>query len=285
MAYGLCRFSEEELGAYLDRIGLRDAPAVSAEALERLHFEHIQNIVFENLDIHLGRLIEIDVARIFDKIVGRGRGGFCYELNTLFASLLHTLGFDVTLHACRVVTSGARWIPFGHIATIVHLEEDWLADVGFGNSFQRPLRLAEGVEQADEGGTHLLETVEEGWFLRSRIDTDTFEPEYRLDLTPQHIDAFKERCHWTQTSVESGFTHRTFVTRPHSGGRLTLLGLEARTFKGGVHEDRKISWHERDAMLAEVFRLPADDIAALPKGERADWFDIPAKEEKESTDE
>ena len=176
---GLARFSHNETERYLGRIGAGAVGRVNADTLEALQFTHIQSVAFENLDIHLGRSIEIDVPCIFDKVVRRGRGGFCYELNSLFGSLLVSLGFDVTIHACRVVTSASRWIPFGHVCLNVKCEEqDWLVDVGFGNSFQRPLRIGFDGEQKDEAGSHKLTKVEEGWLLSSRIFGGDFDPEY-----------------------------------------------------------------------------------------------------------
>jgi N-hydroxyarylamine O-acetyltransferase len=279
--YGFVQFSLDEIAAYLRRIECCAIDVPSAEALEQLHFQHIQSIPFENLDIHLGRPIELDVSQIFEKIIRQGRGGFCYELNSLFASLLYSLGFEVTAHAARVVTEGARWIAFGHICLSVKCETDWLVDVGFGNSFQRPLEITKGETQNDEGGEHLLERVEEGWLLSSRIDTDNLDPEYRFDLQPRHLDEFKERCHWTQTSTDSGFTHRTFVTRPIEGGRLTVLGLELRTYQNGAFTERTITPEERANIFVNQFGLPENIVRRLPEGKRAPWFKIEKADERD----
>lgn len=257
--------------SYLARIGCSAAPP-SIEALNALHFAHIHAVVFENLDIHLGRSIEIDVPKTFDKIVTHGRGGFCYELNTLFASLLYSLGYDVTVHAARVVTSGSRWIPFGHLCLNVECEGRWLVDVGFGNSIQRPLLIGKEGVQSDEGGDHTLEKVEEGWFLSSRILADSFDPEYRFDLTPRHLDEFRERCHWTQTDHTSGFTRNIMATRPTPEGRRTVLGFTLRDFVSGESSDRLINLEERARIFIEDFGLPREDVEALPTGVRSERF-------------
>jgi len=86
-----------DVGAYLNRIGFDGAPRQRADTLRALHAAHLETVPFENLDIHLGRPIVLDEAAFFDKIVRRGRGGFCFELNGLFAALLRALGFDVTM--------------------------------------------------------------------------------------------------------------------------------------------------------------------------------------------
>lgn len=272
MNSGLQSLSEEEAETYLRRIGFSRAPLADAATLDALHYAHIHSVVFENLDIHLGRPIEIDIPKIFDKIVRRGRGGFCYELNTLFATLLHSLGYDVTVHAARVVTAGSRWIPFGHLCLNVECEGRWLVDVGFGNSFQRPLRIGKEGVQSDEGGDHTLQKVEEGWLLRSRIFHDTFDPEYRFDLTPRHFDEFKERCHWTQTDHTSGFTRNIMASRPTPEGRRTVLGFTLREFVGGESRERSINAVERARIFIDDFDLPREDVEAFhPVSERIDF--------------
>lgn len=270
----LVTLTEGEVSAYLKRLGCPPVDVPDRQTLETLHFAHIHSIVFENLDIHLVRPIEIEIRKIFDKIVRRGRGGFCYELNTLFASLLHSLGYDVTVHAARVVTAGSRWIPFGHLCLNVECGGRWLVDVGFGNSFQRPLEISRQGVQSDEGGDHTLEKVEEGWLLRSRIYTDTFDPEYRFDLTPRHLHEFQERCHWTQTDHTSGFTRNIMATRPTPDGRRTVLGFTLREFAGGESRERPINAEERARIFIEDFGVPPEDVEALPPGVRSDRFPV-----------
>lgn len=271
--FGLFRFTDKEIDGYLERIGVDAVGEPDLKTLEDLHFAHIHAIVFENLDVHLGRPIEIDIPKIFDKIVQRGRGGFCFELNTLFASLLYTLGYDLTVHAARVVTSGSRWIPFGHVCLNVTCEgETWLTDVGFGNSFQRPLLIGKEGIQSDEAGEHTLARVDEGWLLSSRIYSDTLDPEYRFDLKPRHLDEFMSRCHWTQTDTTSGFTRNIIATQPNSRGRRTVLGLELREFVDGEARERSITADERTRILIEDFGLPSQDVEALPSGVRSDRF-------------
>lgn len=270
---GLQVLTSKEIEVYLERIGCEGPVTPGRAALEVLHFAHIHAVVFENLDVHLGRPIEIDIPKIFDKIVRRGRGGFCFELNTLFASLLHSLGYDVTVHAARVVAPGSRWIPFGHLCLNVVCEgKTWLVDVGFGNSFQRPLEIGRSDVQCDEGGDHTLEPVEEGWLLRSRIYSDSFDPEYRFDLTPRHFHEFEERCRWTQTAHDSGFTRNIMATQPTPAGRRTVLGFALREFANGESSERQITAEERARIFIADFGLPSEDVEALPPGIRADRF-------------
>ena len=113
---------DRTLDAYLARIG-----ATRADTLVELHERHVAAVPFENLGIHLGEEIVLDEDLLVDKIVNRGRGGFCYELNGAFAALLKALGYDVQLLSAKVFNDGAYGPPFDHLALRVG---DALVDVG-----------------------------------------------------------------------------------------------------------------------------------------------------------
>ena len=133
--------------AYLDRIRYGGPIAASAETLRGLHRAHMLAVPFENLDIHLGIPIVLSVPAFYEKIVTRRRGGFCYELNGLFAWLLAELGFQVALLSARVVSSGRLSPEFDHLLVLVEREGRWIADVGFGDSFLEPLRVELGFAE------------------------------------------------------------------------------------------------------------------------------------------
>src|SRR5919107_4778825 len=121
-----------DVNAYLERIGYRGPLAPTAETLRRLHVAHLLAVPFENLSIHAGEPVVLDDDSLFEKVVGRRRGGFCYELNGLFAALLRALGFRVEMLSAAVAKpSGEFGREFDHMALLVHAGERWLADVGF----------------------------------------------------------------------------------------------------------------------------------------------------------
>ncbi len=159
------------VSAYLDRIGYLGQIDPSAETLRGLHLAHMLAVPFENLDIHLGRLIPCDEARFLHKIIDERRGGFCYELNGAFAALLRALGFKVTLLSARVtLPDGSGAGPeFDHLTlrVDVHEDEPWLADVGFGDNFLEPLRLVSKRKQPQAG--HVYRLMEERGCVSSRI--------------------------------------------------------------------------------------------------------------------
>jgi hypothetical protein len=109
-------------------------------------------VPFENLSIHLGEPVSLDERDLIGKIVGRRRGGFCYELNGAFALLLEALGAQVSRVAARVYGEAGLGPPFDHLALIVRPaggSGPWLADVGFGSHSDFPLLLDRRDDQDD----------------------------------------------------------------------------------------------------------------------------------------
>ena len=128
-----------DVKAYLERIDYRGPLAPTAETLRALHVSHLLAVPFENLSIHASEPIVLEDEALFAKIVGRKRGGFCYEDNGLFAALLRALGFEVSMLSAEVANAeGGFSPPFAHMTLLVTLECRWLADVGFGDSFVEP---------------------------------------------------------------------------------------------------------------------------------------------------
>ncbi len=158
--------------AYLDRIGYEGSLALSVDTLREIHRRHMLSVPFENLDIGRGREILLNTERFVGKIVGERRGGFCYELNGAFAALLESLGIRVTSLSARVANEQEVLSPeFDHLALLVDLGDPWLADVGFGDNFIEPLRLAGRIEQHDAAGSFRLIEAGERWRLeRCHVD-------------------------------------------------------------------------------------------------------------------
>ena len=146
-----------DIDAYLGRIGYEGSREPSAETLGELQSAHLRAVPFENLSIHSGEPIVLEDEALFEKIVNRRRGGFCYELNGLFAALLRGLGFEVEMLAAGVATEADNFGPeFDHMTLLVKLDERWMADVGFGDSFLEPLRLDTPDEQVEGARAYKL---------------------------------------------------------------------------------------------------------------------------------
>lgn len=257
---------------YLARIGYTGSREPTLATLRALHLAHHYSVPFENLDIGLGVPIVLDEAAVFDKIVGHRRGGFCYELNGLFAALLRALGFRVTLLSAAVRRSvGADGPLFGpefdHLALRVGLDQPWLVDVGFGDAFLHPLRLDTDEEQIDSGRvTPFVRSAPEGiWQDRYRIVADgpwrslqrrnwagEWHDSYRFALTPRQWSDFAAMCQYHQSSPESGFTKSRTCSLTTPTGRVTVSELRLIVTKDGVKEETSLADEAaREAALRE----------------------------------
>ena len=211
------------VSAYFDRIGYTGLATPTVETLIKLHRAHMFTVPFENLDIALGRRIVCDEASFLRKIVDGRRGGFCYELNGALAALLRQLGFQVTLLSARVPREDGSASPeFDHLTLRVDLEEPWLADVGFGDSFVEPLQLKVGIEQPQFGRNYRL-VEKQGSLDMERSEPDgTWKRQYSFTLVPRRLDEFAPMCHYHQTSPESPFTRKSICSKATPWGRITI---------------------------------------------------------------
>jgi N-hydroxyarylamine O-acetyltransferase len=239
-----------DVDAYLDRIGARRPATVDGAALTELHERHLAAVPFENLDIHLGVANVLDPEHVFDKIVTRRRGGWCYELNGLFALLLESLGFTVTRYSASVVLSDPPSPDFAHLTLRVDLDRPWLADVGFGASFTRPLRLDDEDDQERDGNTYRVTRCSDGRMILHENGT----AQYAFALEPRQIEQFAEMCVLQQTSPGSHFLHAPMCSRATEDGRVSLAGMRLiTTTKHGRSERELESEADRAAVLLDLF--------------------------------
>ena len=182
------------------------------------------NVPFENLDIHYHRLFDLELPNIYKKVVDNSRGGFCYELNYLFNSLLKAVGFSTKIISSRVFDSeGVLGPEFDHMSIYVRTDRDYIADVGFGDLFVVPLEIKEGV-QDDGRNKFLIESNLHGEYtLSMSSDGLNFEKKYVFTLKEVPLEYFKEPCVDKQTNPESYFVKNTVCTLVTEAGRVTLF--------------------------------------------------------------
>ncbi len=253
-----------ELDSYFRRIGYAGARAPSLEALRELHLRHPSSIPFENLDVLLKAPIRLDLPSLVDKLITRGRGGYCYEHNTLLMSALQAMGFRVRSLAGRV-----QWQAPGkvaarhHMALLISLPEgEFLADVGFGGlTLTAPLRFVADIEQETPHGNYRIVAMHEEFQIQAKIDGD-WHPLFQLSLAEQAAADWDSANWFISTSPESIFTRTLMAALPLADHRYTLrnnrLSLHRR---GGVSEHRIISSaDELIDVLRQTFHLN------IPKG-------------------
>jgi N-hydroxyarylamine O-acetyltransferase len=236
-----------DIAAYLARIGYTGPIVPTAETLRDLQRAHLYSVPFENLDIGRKRQIVVDPENSIRKIVNQRRGGFCYELNGAFAALLEALGFRVTLLSARVpCADGSDGPEFDHLCLRVDLEQPWLADVGFGDSFLEPLLLKPGLEQQQQDGRvfRMVELERQDALDLQRKQADGWKREYLFSLQPRRIEEFAAMCHYHQTSPESPFTRKRVCSLATPDGRITLADTKLIITRNGVREERPVASEE-----------------------------------------
>lgn len=233
-----------DLGRYLARIGYEGSREPSYETLRELHRRHLFTVPFENLDIHWNRPIAVEVDRFLRKIIDERRGGFCYELNGAFAALLRALGFDVKMLSARVISAdGTYGPPFDHMTLLVN--DQWIADVGFGESSLVPLRL----DGAAEGGYRVVDSQYQ--VLRN----GEWQTDYHFELVPRELHEFGPMCDHQQFAPTSPFRKKKVCTLARPDGRITLTADRLIVTRNGVREETAVAAEDWDRVLYETFAI------------------------------
>jgi N-hydroxyarylamine O-acetyltransferase len=260
-----------DLDAYFARIAYRGPRSATLATLHAIAKAHVEAIPFENLDVLLGRPIDLELGAVQRKLVGDRRGGYCFEHNGLMLSVLTELGFTARPLGARVRSGRPRdYIPARtHLFLRVELDEPWLVDVGFGSmSLAAAIRFdpGDGVGPAQPTPHETRRLVREGdRIFHQALLGDDWQDVYEgtLDDMPA-ID--REVANWyTSTHPDSHFKHRLMVARAlPEGRRVTLLNREL-TVRGPDNQTERRMIDTPDellAVLADPFGL------AFPAGTR-----------------
>jgi N-hydroxyarylamine O-acetyltransferase len=213
------------LDAYFRRIGYHDSREPVLDTLRALHACHVLAIPFENLSPFLGERVPLDVETLEDKLVRRGRGGYCYEHNLLFLHVLRALGFSVTGLAARVL----RHAPPGMARPRTHMllrvdfnRAHWIADVGYGNfTLTSPLELDSAAEQQTPHEPFRLVPVAGEYRLEVRL-ADGWTALYAFDLQEQTLSDYEPSNWYVSTHPQSQFVTDLIASRALRGRRITL---------------------------------------------------------------
>lgn len=246
---------------YLQHIGFAGIPQADLLTLQQLHRCHMLSVPFENLSIIYRHGIHLEEPALFDKIVERNRGGFCYELNRLFAALLKDIGFNVQFISGEIrARDGSFGAPFDHMALKVELDQPYLVDVGFGDSFLTPLKITTTEQQPQTSGTFHLEQEGETYYLERRNGDNRSHAKtlYRFTLQAREPSEFDGMCHYHSTSPQSHFTQRLVCSRPTENGRVTLS--ENKLIITEDHQRHESTLHSEDERRAALMRYFGIDL-------------------------
>ena len=213
---------ELDLAAYLRRIGYGGDLAPTVQTLTGLHRAHVSAIPFENADILLGRGVRTDLPSIADKLVHRGRGGYCFEHGQLLAAALVQLGYPVDRLLGRV---GGPHDTRSHLVLRVRVDgQDWLADTGFGTGLIEPVPFDGGAPHDQYGWTYRLRADGAHYWQLQERHGDGWATLYQFDDQPQYPADVLVANHFTSTYPESAFVRQLVVIRKDPDGLRRLTG-------------------------------------------------------------
>ena len=248
-----------DLDAYLARIGIAEVKEPTAAFLDELIYAHQHTVPFDNLDVYAkGMTPSLGIADLFDKIVIRKRGGYCFELNALFGALLKAVGFEVRPCMARVLLRPIPHPLISHRANIVTIGDDrYLADVGFGGPQPTfaPL-IKHGASRTEEGKAFSLRQVGPTWWEVDYQGTkEEPRPVLRICMVNVGEEDFVPLSFFQANFEDSVFRNTRMVNIKTADGALDLRNNTYTVFAGDEKTSREIAEDELDALLEEKFGI------------------------------
>jgi N-hydroxyarylamine O-acetyltransferase len=258
--------STDHVDAYLKRLGVERPDATDVDSLARLTFAHLVAVPFENREIFDGRPPAVSIGDMLDKIVENGQGGWCFETNGAFGWLLDQLGFTVRYLGAAVLLNGPATV-IDHLTLEVQLERPYLVDVGFGDSFHRPLDLSRGREQDGGAGSFVFVPSPQGTTLARLVD-GVPEAQYRFRRVTHRLEEFAPIAHRMAADRESRWRQQPFATRLLGTGddRVTLTADRLTIRRCGERVETQLGdgeWLER---WSDWFGSGNQPAGSLPVG-------------------
>ena len=208
---------------YLKRIGFDREIKTDSETLSELQCRHYIAVPYENLDILSNIPLSLDTNDLYDKVVVRKRGGYCFELNALFNWLLTELGFKTISYFARFLLDEPEIPMRRHRIMRVEISgEYYIADVGVGAVVpERSLKLVENEETEIRGVLYkFTKDPFLGWVLNykyinkekdwrmlysfteeSQLDVDFIQPNFYCQY---HDDSIFNKEHMIAIRTETG---------------------------------------------------------------------------------
>ena len=252
--------TKEERDRYLELLGMEEPAAADLDYLDRLVFAHQCTVSFENLDPMAGKMVSLATKDLYDKIVVRGRGGFCFEMNSIFCRLLKACGFDVYGCRARVVRNKDFAPQCLHRGTLVRLDGQlYYVDVGYGGP--QPggaVKVEDGFVRTVCGQTFRIDRADDVWWTLGRVKDDGHEPLIQFMLLPENEPDYLTGAYFCATNPDSIFVQKYMLNRRLENGTIALVGDLFIRSVDGVHTEEVVSSRERLIQIAEDYFLIKD---------------------------
>lgn len=245
---------------YCQRIGFSGQARADLPTLTQLMRAQLFSVPFENLDVQAGKLVSLVPEEIVAKIVYQPRGGYCYEVNSLFAMALQALGIDYYFVGARPMFYPMRR-PKTHMVIIARVEgADYLCDLGFGSyGIRAPIALQQANQviaqdsdsfqlRCDDGKNYILQALVEGEWVN----------QFGFDLYPHELLDFIPANYFNSTHPDTIFVQKLLVVKHNPQGRQILTGTRLKTITAGESYIQDYRTDEIPALLQSEFGLRVD---------------------------
>lgn len=246
-----------DLSTYFRRIDYTGPAAADTATLLAIMRHQLFSIPFENLDVQAGKIVSLLPEDIADKLLHQGRGGYCYEVNGLFAMALKALGITYRFVAARPMFYPARR-PKTHMALIADVGgRQWLCDLGFGSyGIRAPVALDmldADIEQ-DFDTFRLTRDAHGEYLLQAKVEGEWCN-QYGFDLTPQQWIDFIPANYLNSTHPDAIFVQKLLIVQHRPEGRLILLGDMLKTITASGVEKQQLAEDDIPYVLKNRFAL------------------------------
>ncbi|MBP2158748.1 MULTISPECIES: arylamine N-acetyltransferase [Asticcacaulis] len=252
------------LDAYLKRIGFIGTPAPDFATLKQMMQRQLRTVPFENLDVRAGKIVSIDLDDIVAKIIPTQRGGYCYEVNSLFAMALSAIGTPYTLAGARPMTFPERRART-HMVIIATIEgKQYLCDTGYGRlAIREPmdLDLIDTPVLQDHDTYRLI--LKDGEYIAQARMPDGWDNLYSFNLDRFELVDFVPANWFNSTSPDAIFTQTTLLMRHTDDGRILLVDDYLRVYAGGEVIERTVAAEDLPVVIEDLFGItPTEDTSA-----------------------
>lgn len=242
---------------YFQRIGISGDLKNDLPTLTAIMRAQLRSVPFENLDVQAGKIVSLVPEDIVSKIIYGRRGGYCYEVNSLFAMALTALGFEYDLIGARPMFYPQRR-PKSHMVLMVKIgAERWLCDTGFGSfGLRAPIelnQLGQIIKQDNE--TFTLDKNERGEFVLKALVKGEWANQFGFDLQPMEMIDFMPVNYYNSTHPDAVFVQRYLVMLQRADGRTLLSGNQLKQLRGDQEDVSEIAPEKLDEVLWREFGL------------------------------
>jgi N-hydroxyarylamine O-acetyltransferase len=242
---------------YCKRIGFTGNAGANVQTLIALMRCQLFSVPFENLDVQAGKIVSLVPEDIVAKIIDNNRGGYCYEVNSLFAMALHALGIEYYFVGARPMFYPTKR-PKTHMVVIAHVDgEDYLCDLGFGSfGIRSPIALSDinKVIQQDDDFFKLVNTDGKNFLLQALVDGE-WANQYGFDLYPQELIDFMPANYLNSTHPDTIFVQKLLIVMHSPRGRKILVDQRLKTVEKGVSGVEDLNADAVTALLKNEFGL------------------------------